>query len=80
MVGQKDLDTGISNDAPDLCPSNGTDATTGAATYPARCGKTMDFPRFALSDGTRLFIADGGNDRVLIYNTIPTQNARRARM
>jgi uncharacterized protein (TIGR03437 family) len=75
VVGQKDMDTGISNDAADLCPSNGTDATTGAATYPARCGKTMDFPRFALSDGTRLFIADGGNDRVLIYNTIPTQNA-----
>jgi uncharacterized protein (TIGR03437 family) len=78
VVGQKDLDTGISNDAPDLCPSNGTDATTGAATFPARCGKTMDFPRFALSDGTRLFIADGGNDRVLIYNTIPTQNGAAA--
>ena len=38
----------------------------------------MDFPRFALSDGTRLFVADGGNDRVLIYNTIPTQNAAAA--
>jgi uncharacterized protein (TIGR03437 family) len=78
VVGQKDMDTGISNDAPDLCPSNGTDSTTGEATYPARCGKTMDFPRFALSDGTRLFIADGGNDRVLIYNSIPTQNAAAA--
>ena len=77
VVGQKDLNTGISNDAPDLCPSNGTDST-GAATFPAICGKTMDFPRFALSDGTRLFIADGGNDRVLIYNTIPTQNAAAA--
>jgi uncharacterized protein (TIGR03437 family) len=78
VVGQKDMDTGISNDAADLCPSNGTDSTTGAATYPARCGKTLDFPRFALSDGTRLFIADGGNDRVLIYKTIPTQNAATA--
>ena len=77
VVGQKDLDTGISNDAADLCPSNGTDST-GAATFPARCGKTLDFPRFALSDGTRLFIADGGNDRVLIYNQIPTQNAAAA--
>ena len=72
------MDTGISNDAPDLCPSNGTDATTGDPTYPARCGKTMDFPRFALSDGTRLFIADGGNDRVLVYNSIPTQNGAAA--
>jgi len=77
VIGQKDFDTSISNDAADLCPSNGTDST-GAATYPARCGKTMDFPRFALSDGTRLFVADGGNDRVLIYNTIPTTNAAAA--
>lgn len=77
VVGQKDLDTGISNDSPDLCPSNGTDAD-GKPTYPMRCGKTMDFPRFALSDGTRLFIADGGNDRVLIYNSIPTRNGAAA--
>jgi uncharacterized protein (TIGR03437 family) len=78
VVGQKDLDTGISNDAPDLCPSNGTASDGTTLTYPARCAKTMDFPRFALSDGTRLFIADGGNDRVLIYNTIPTQNGAAA--
>ena len=77
VVGQKDLNTGISNDAADLCPSTGTD-TNGNPTYPMRCGKTMDFPRFALSDGTRLFIADGGNDRVLIYNSIPTQNGAAA--
>ena len=75
VVGQKDMDSGTENDAPNLCPSNGTDSTTGDPKYPIRCGKTMDFPRFALSDGTRLFIADGGNDRVLIYNQIPTQNA-----
>ncbi len=60
-----------------LCPSNGTDAN-GNATYPALCGKTLSFPRYALSDGTRLFIADGGNDRVLVYNSIPTQNAAKA--
>ena len=28
-----------------------------------------------LSDGTSLYVADGGNDRVLIYSTIPTANA-----
>jgi len=32
----------------------------------------------AISDGTRLFIADSGNDRVLVYNKIPTQNGQRA--
>jgi hypothetical protein len=63
---------------PGSVPSNGTASDGTTLTYPARCGKTMDFPRFALSDGTRLFIADGGNDRVLIYKTIPTQNAAAA--
>src|SRR5260370_15828016 len=47
-------------------------------TYPARCAATLSIPRFALSDGKRLFIADGGNDRVLVYNTIPTLNGQRA--
>jgi LysM repeat protein len=42
------------------------------------CGKTLSFPRYALSDGQRLFIADGGNDRVLVFNRIPTQNAAEA--
>ena len=39
----------------------GTDSS-GNNIYPARCGGTLNFPRYALSDGTRLFIADGGND------------------
>ena len=60
-----------------FCPLNGTD-TAGNPTYPLRCGYTLSFPRFALSDGRRLFIADGGNDRVLIYNSIPTQNGQKA--
>ena len=40
--------------------------------------RTMSLPRFALSDGTRLFVADGGNDRVLVFNTIPTQSGQPA--
>jgi len=73
-IGQKDMTQSIPNDSTNLCASNGTDSG-GNATFPALCGKTLSFPRFALSDGTRLFIADGGNDRVLVYNSIPTQNA-----
>ncbi len=42
--------------------------------YPRRCEKTLNFPRFALSDGQRLFIADAGNDRILVYNQIPLEN------
>ncbi len=73
-VGQKDMVTAIANDSTDLCAANGTDSN-GNPTYPGLCGKTLSLPRFALSDGTRLYIADGGNDRVLVYNTIPTANA-----
>ncbi len=38
----------------------------------------MDSPRYAMSDGTRLFVSDGGNDRVLIWNTFPTNSGQRA--
>src|SRR5262249_39141004 len=33
---------------------------------------TSSLPLFALSDGNLLFVADGGNDRVLVYRHIPT--------
>lgn len=52
--------------------------TDGNTIYPARCAATMSLPRFALSDGTRLFVADGGNDRIMVYNSIPTQNGQPA--
>ncbi len=45
---------------------------------PRRCERTLNFPRFALSDGEKLFIADSGNDRVLIFNQIPTENGAAA--
>ena len=61
-----------------LCTtSNGTD-TNSNPTYPASCNATLNFPRFALSTGNRLFIADGGNDRVLVFNQIPTQSGASA--
>jgi uncharacterized protein (TIGR03437 family) len=73
-IGQQDMQTAFGDDAIDMCASNGVD-TNGNPTYPNLCAATMSFPRFALSDGTRLYVADAGNDRVLVYNTIPTQNA-----
>jgi uncharacterized protein (TIGR03437 family) len=63
--------------APTICPSTGNDAS-GNPFYPQRCGFTMELPRFALSDGQRLFIADSGNDRVLVYDSIPTSNGQSA--
>jgi uncharacterized protein (TIGR03437 family) len=86
-LGQPNLTSAIPNNAytadattgvqtPVLCTvSNGTDVNNNnAPTYPTSCNATLNFPRFALSNGTRLFIADGGNDRILVYNTMPTQS------
>jgi uncharacterized protein (TIGR03437 family) len=72
-----DADNNPEGVTPVLCQTNGTDSDN-YATYPSLCAATLSFPRFALSDGTRLFVADGGNDRVLIYNTIPTASGTRA--
>ena len=74
VVGQPDFISAIANNVVNMCPSNGVDANS-KPTYPTVCSSTLQYPRFALSDGKRLFIADGGNDRVLVYNTIPTTNA-----
>ncbi|MBI4463568.1 MAG: hypothetical protein HY647_02585, partial [Acidobacteria bacterium] len=41
---------------------------------PGNTETKLNFPRSAYSDGTRLLIADSGNNRILIYNQIPTQN------
>ena len=63
-------------ETPVLCTqSNGTDPANNP-TYPDLCEYTMSFPRYALSDGHYLFIADGGNDRVLVYNQVPTTNGK----
>ena len=68
VLGQPDMTTAVSNN-PTIC------LNTGAQNV---CPSNLNYPRFALSDGIRLFVADGGNDRVLIYNTIPTQNGAAA--
>ena len=39
---------------------------------------SFNFPRYAVSDGARLLIADSGNNRILIYNPIPTENGAAA--
>ena len=77
VVGQPDMTSIAENNVPNLCTPTGKDSS-GNTTYSPRCEKSLDFPRFALSDGTRLFIADGGNDRILVFNTIPTANATAA--
>ena len=87
-LGQPDLTSSFANNAYSidangvetavLCTtSNGKDSN-GNPTYPNYCNNTLNFPRYALSTGSRLFIADGGNDRVLVYNQMPTQSGAAA--
>jgi uncharacterized protein (TIGR03437 family) len=77
VVGQTNMTTAVTNNSTEMCASDGTDED-GEPTYPARCGRTLNTPRFALSDGQRLFIADSGNDRILMYQTIPALDAQTA--
>ena len=71
VIGQPDFAGSLVNNSPKLCTTTGNDAA-GNALYPVRCKATLNFPRYALSDGNSLFIADTGNDRVLVYKTIST--------
>src|ERR1019366_747101 len=94
VIGQPDMVSSIANNSftgtaatsstdtnkevPVLCTvSNGTDPY-GNPTYPGGCEATLDFPRYALAGGGHLFIADGGNDRVLVFDQIPTKSATSA--
>ncbi len=77
VVGQPDMTSATVNNSNKLCNSTGADSA-GVALYPERCAATLDFPRYALSDGTRLFVADAGNDRVLVWNQVPRENGVKA--
>jgi hypothetical protein len=82
-IGQPDVESRIdrntvaANNSRLLCDPTGQDQN-GNNVYPPRCAATLNFPRFALSDGQRLFIADGGNDRILVYNRIPIRSGQPA--
>jgi uncharacterized protein (TIGR03437 family) len=66
VIGQPNMTSGAANNSA-VC-SDGS----------SLCAATLNFPRFVLSDGRRLFLADSGDDRVLIFNSIPTQNGASA--
>ena len=92
VVGQPDMESNLINNSAALCdplpeepPEEGEGEEDGTGEeeepepmFPIRCAATLSFPRFALSDGRQLFVADGGNDRVLIFNDMPTTNGVRA--
>ena len=87
VIGQPDMESNLANNSRNLCeplevPRDEEDEDDPNAdlldtdeTFPVRCDRTLSFPRFAISDGEKLFVSDGGNDRILIFNGIPTENA-----
>jgi uncharacterized protein (TIGR03437 family) len=77
VLGQPNFEDAVANNSQKLCAPTGKDAE-GKDLFPALCAATMEFPRFALSDGRYLFVADGGNDRILVYNSVPAQNGAAA--
>jgi uncharacterized protein (TIGR03437 family) len=76
-IGQPDMVSEVDDNAAALCKSDGVDANNNP-TYPMSCYGTVSLPRYALSNGTQLFIADGGNDRVMVYNSMPTKSGQAA--
>jgi hypothetical protein len=61
--------------APDLVL--GQSSFTGSSTNGGAASTSIlgfDGPRQAFSDGTRFFVGDMGNNRILIWDTIPTRN------
>lgn len=67
VVGQPDMTQSAANN-PNVC----TNFVVGPLL--SQCETSLNFPRYALSINGQLFIADSGNDRVMIWNRIPTSN------
>lgn len=67
VLGQQDFDT---------CDHNDQDGDGEEEDGPA--ANTMNFPVGAWSDGTRLAVVDGNNNRVLLWNTFPTSSGQPA--
>jgi len=84
VLGQPDMTSGpnllstsyvAANNSSKLCPSYAKD-DDGTLYYPALCNKTLNMPRGAMSDGTRFYVLDSGNDRIVVYKSFPTTNAQ----
>ena len=76
VIGQPNFTEAVVNNSK-VCPS-GEKNTDGTDVILPRCEASLNFPRFALSDGRLLFVADGGNDRILVFNQLPTANGAKA--
>lgn len=51
---------------------------TFTATQPGNSASNLNLPNAVWTDGTRLVVSDGGNNRVLVWQTFPTTNQQPA--
>ncbi len=65
VLGQPDMTSMASNN-------------TGVCGGSVLCAASLNFPAFALSDGAHLYVSDTGDNRVLVFNSIPTANSANA--
>lgn len=63
----------VNNQAPDVVLGQ-PDFTSRVENNGGISSKSLSTPRGIASDGTRLFVAEYPNNRILIWNTIPTSN------
>lgn len=66
VIGQQNFDTCLPNDSTGTGVSGTPEATT------------LNNPGGIWTDGTRLLVADTGNHRILLWNTLPTTNGQAA--
>ncbi|MCX6118339.1 MAG: hypothetical protein NT027_12410 [Proteobacteria bacterium] len=52
--------------------------TSNTANNGGVSASSLSSPTSVYSDGTKLYVADGGNNRILVWNTIPTTNGQAA--
>ncbi|MCX6117990.1 MAG: NHL repeat-containing protein, partial [Proteobacteria bacterium] len=54
------------------------DLTSNTQNNGGRSAATLGVPYFLFSDGTKLFVPDGGNHRVLVWSTMPSASGQAA--
>jgi hypothetical protein len=55
-----------------------TDLNSSFSDFPSISGSGLFAPRAVISDGTKLYVADSANNRVLVWNTLPTMSGQSA--
>ncbi len=68
----------VSNNVPADIVLGQPNFTSSTANNGGRQASTLSTPSQIATDGTRFFVADANNNRILIWNTLPTRNQQPA--